>query len=123
MTNIEALDIGSLLAQIATSADNLEARNAQSESSNQAGQKMDSSGAHKHKDILEPRAIQSLGDLEEAKEYRTWKQRLKNALDQARPKHARKVMGRLESVREWDVNDVKLNSLEVEPREWITMHK
>ena len=52
------------------------------------------------KEILESRAIQSLGNLSGAKEYRQWNQRFKNALDQARPKYGRQLLNIIESVTE-----------------------
>ena len=52
------------------------------------------------KEILESKAIQNLGQMSNAKEYRQWNQRLNNALDQARPESGRKVMSWLESITE-----------------------
>ena len=43
------------------------------------------SGGNKMKKIWESTAIQNLGTLSGPKEYRYWDQRLKNAMDQARP--------------------------------------
>ena len=50
------------------------------------------------KGILESRAIQSLGKMKEAKEYRSWNLKMRNAFDQARASHGKKVLMWLETV-------------------------
>ena len=48
------------------------------------------------KPILESKAIQDIGKLTDAKSYRTWSRKMKNAIEQTRPK-ARKVLEIIES--------------------------
>ena len=54
---------------------------------------------------MEPKAIQNLNKLSGAKGYRYWNQRLKNALDQARPEHGRIIIGILDGITEAMVNN------------------
>ena len=96
----------------------LQNRTAQLENTTQ--QTSSSDPMNKKKEILESRAIQNLGNLKDAKENRTWNQRLNNAFDQARPQHARKIMNWLESVRENDINEIKEESVFESPVEWVT---
>ena len=42
------------------------------------------------REIVESKAIQSLGNMKEAKEYRSWNLKMRNAFDQARPAYGRK---------------------------------
>ena len=56
------------------------------------------------REILESKAVQNLGTLTGPKEYRYWNQRLKNALDQARPEHGRRLITYLDTLTENMVN-------------------
>ena len=52
-----------------------------------------------YKPILESRAISEVGKLTDAKSYRPWNRKMKNAIDQIRPK-GRQVIEMLESITE-----------------------
>ena len=72
-----------------------------------------------NKEILESKAVQNLGTLSGPKEYRYWNQRLKNALDQARPEHGRKLIAYLEKLTENMVNQQGELSQETDHTSWI----
>ena len=59
------------------------------------------------KEILESKAIKHLGTLSGPKEYRYWNQRLKNAMDQARPSYGREIVTILEDITESMVENQK----------------
>ena len=71
------------------------------------------------KEILESKAVQNLGTLSGPKEYRYWNQRLKNAIDQARPKHGRRLITYLETLTENMVNQQSELSQETDHTSWI----
>ena len=60
--------------------------------------------ADHRREILESKAIQSLDTWSDGKPYRSWNQKLKNALDQARPGY-RDLITLLESITEKEVQD------------------
>ena len=76
-------------------------------------------GTGKNKEILESKAVQNLSKLTGPKEYRYWNQRFKNALDQARPDHGRKLIGYLETITENMVNNQKELSTGTDTTSWI----
>ena len=71
------------------------------------------------KEILESKAIQNLGKLASAKEYRYWNQRLKNAMDQARPRYGRCLMTWLEGMSEKEVEEVGETSNSDDRNDWV----
>ena len=71
------------------------------------------------KEILESKAIQNLGKLANAKEYRYWNQRLKNAMDQARPRYGRRLMTWLEGISEKEVEEAGETSSSDDHNEWV----
>ena len=60
-----------------------------------------------------------MNKLSGAKEYRYWIQRLKNALDQARPEHGRKLIAYLDTLTENMVNQQSELSQETDHISWI----
>ena len=70
------------------------------------------------KEILESKAIQNLTNMKEAKEYRAWNLKMRNAFDQARPGHGRKMLMWLETgtekrIEEESEKDETLSSLDI----------
>ena len=55
-----------------------------------------------HKSILESKAMQEVGKLSDAKQYRQWCKKMKNAIEQSRPK-ARAAIEMIEKLNEEDV--------------------
>ena len=58
------------------------------------------------KSVLESKAIQELGPVVDAKQYRQWNKKMKNALEQVRP-NARKAFEAVEQFPEEELIDVK----------------
>ena len=67
--------------------------------------------------ILECKAILDLKPINDAKGYRVWNKKLKNAFDQARPR-SREVINWLESVREKKVIEAKGKNLDETMASW-----
>ena len=63
--------------------------------------------------------MQNFGTLSGPKEYRYWNQILKNALDQARPEHGRKLITYLETLTENMVNQQSELSQQTDHTIWI----
>ena len=61
------------------------------------------------KPILESKAINDLPELAEAKTYRDWNQRFKNAMEQVRPS-VRMGLTFIEGIKESEVSDFHLSS-------------
>ena len=57
------------------------------------------------REILESKAIQSLTNMREAKEHRAWNVKMRNAFDQARPMHGRKILMWLETITEKRIDE------------------
>ena len=64
------------------------------------------------KPILESKAISEVGKLTDAKSYRPWNRKVKNAIDQIRPT-GRKVMEMLESITESITESIQSTSRDV----------
>ena len=54
--------------------------------------------------ILESKSVQNLGSVSDSKSYRDWNRKLKNCIEQIRPK-SRAVMTYLEQIKEAEVLD------------------
>ena len=72
-----------------------------------------------HKKILESKAIQSLGKMKEAKKYRSWNLKMRNAFDQARASHGKKVVMWLETVSEKAIDEEQEKDPTTTSLEWI----
>ena len=68
------------------------------------------SGDFHRKPILESNAVSDVDRLTDAKSYRPFNRRLKNAMEQVRP-YARKAMEMLETVAEQEITDSSLTHL------------
>ena len=79
----------------------------------------DTSTKKEQKEILESRAIQNLGKMKEAKEYRSWNLKMRNAFDQARATHGKKVLTWLETVTEKAIDEEQENDPTLSSLEWI----
>ena len=54
--------------------------------------------------ILESKSVQNLGNISDSKSYRDWNRKLKNCIEQVRPK-SRQVLAYLEQIKESEVLD------------------
>ena len=76
------------------------------------------SGDFHRKPILESKAVSDVDKLSDAKSYRPFNRKLKNAMEQVRP-HARKAMEMLEAITEQEIGDSALRDPKVSAKETI----
>ena len=56
------------------------------------------------KSVLESKAVQEIGNVIDAKQYRQWNKKMKNALDQIRP-NSRAILDHVEKLSENEINE------------------
>ena len=76
------------------------------------------SGDFHRKPILESKAVSDVDKLTDAKSYRPFNRKLKNAMEQVRP-YARKAMEMLEAITEQEISDSALRDPKVSVKETI----
>ena len=76
------------------------------------------SGDFHRKPILESKAVSDVDKLTDAKSYRPFNRKLKNAMEQVRP-YARKAMEMLETITEQEITDSALRDPKVSVKETI----
>ena len=57
-----------------------------------------------YKSVLESKAVQEIGNVVDAKQYRQWNKKMKNALDQIRP-NSKAILDHVEKLSEDEINE------------------
>ena len=68
------------------------------------GNRDEGGGQTWYKSVLESKAIQEIGTVVDAKQYRQWSKKMKNALDQIRP-NSRTILDHVEKLSEDEINE------------------
>ena len=68
------------------------------------GNARDEGGQSWFKSVVESKAVQEIGPVVDAKQYRQWSKKMKNAIDQIRP-HSRTALDHVEKLTEDEINE------------------